>query len=338
MKRSEVEDTILELGSSSVRRWSLTSETAGSTLSSNPFRPQSGHTTNTSIDLAPRVPPPKSIKSSHTPSTSRDYSTALESQAEASVHETLYPEEEPDLLANSFVDSGRRRPSPDFIVEEDASSVDSFNPPQRPIGEFEKDLLFQGYGFEGAQLPGLPGLFDAAIPKAETIQSRRTRAYSVHKGPLHLAAFSPSLDDRPRSASGPQYSTRSSHYGRSSRLQQMPTFNYSDSENDDSSEQGSESEDMNFDIPKTRSNTSRYDSRSSSRLRYEKTSGKLGEDDLDFPDTTAQIARLRREAKSAQRASNQSLRSKANGKGKARDIGVPRIGLDDPSSYADVES
>ncbi|KAI1770740.1 hypothetical protein F4818DRAFT_431750 [Hypoxylon cercidicola] len=312
IKRPEVEDIFPDRGSS-VRRWSLTSETAGSTLSSNPFRPQSGHTTNTSIDLAPRMPLPKPM--------------------ETDIYDSLFEEVDPEMLVGgSRVDSGHEQRPTDFVIEEDASSIDSFDAPQRSVGEFEKDLLFQGYGLEGSQLPGLPGLFDAAPQTAEPTSSRRTKKSSAYDGSFHLAAFSPSVDDMHRSVSRSQYSSRSLQYAslpRSSRLR-MSTIRYSDSEDDENSELGYESEEeLNFDIPKTRSNASRYDSRSSSRRRYIPSETRYEEDDLDFPDA-AQLVRLRREEKARQRA--------AKGKGKARDIGVPRFGLDDPSSYADVDS
>ncbi|XXG98380.1 Type 2A phosphatase-associated protein 42 [Hypoxylon texense] len=337
-KRPETEDVFPERGSS-LRRWSLTSETAGSTLSSNPFRPQSGHTTNTSIDLAPRMPPAKPLEPKHAPFTSGDKYAAPESRMETRTYESLYQEvdPEPKMLVGSFGNLVREQHSTEFVIEEDTASIDSFDAPQRSAGEFEKDLLFQGYGLEGSQLPGLPGLFDAGDRTPEPILSRRTNKTLTHKESSRLAAFSPSVDDGVhRYASGPQYSTRSSQYAslpRSSRLR-MPTIRYSDSEDDSDSERGYESEEeLNFDIPKTRSRSvaSRYDSRSSSRRRYVPSERHFEEEDLhmEFPDA-AQLARLRREAKAKQRA--------IKGKGKARDVGVPRIGLDDPSSYADVDS
>ncbi|KAI1762057.1 hypothetical protein GGR53DRAFT_441042 [Hypoxylon sp. FL1150] len=332
-KRPEVED-LPEQGSS-IRRWSLTSETAGSTLSSNPFRPQSGHTTNTSIDLAPRMPLPKPLESKHTPSSSGDTYPVLENRMENASYDFLHQETEPDVLVGSIDNPGCEH-STGFVMEEDALSIDSFDAPQHFAGEFEKDLLFQGYGMEGSQLPGLPGLFDAPPQTPEPTPSRRTKKSTGHKGSFHVAAFSPSVDDMyHRAALAPQYSTRSLQYAsrpRSSRLR-MPAIRYSDSDSDDNSELGYESEEeLNFDIPKTRStNTSRcYDTRSSSRRRHVPSEIHYEDEDVEFPDAAAYLARLRREEKARQRV--------VKGKGKAREVGVPRIGLDDPSSYADIDS
>ncbi|OTA93479.1 hypothetical protein M434DRAFT_395629 [Hypoxylon sp. CO27-5] len=337
INRSEVADVVPERGSS-IRRWSLTSETAGSTLSSNPFRPQSGHTTNTSVDLAPRVPLPKTVESGSASFLSGDNRLEHEIQPEVDTQESSYSAVDPELLAGPLVKSSQHQPSIDLVIDEDASSVDSFDAPERSASEFEKDLLFQGYGFEGSQLPGLPGLFDAAMPRTESILSHRTQSVSAFKSPFHVTAFSSNFDDVLSPASGSKYSSRSLPYAsrsRSSRLR-MPTFSPSDSEEDINSELESESEEeLNFDIPKTRSAGSRYHSYSS-RQQYETATRPSMQDDLEFSDMV-KVARLRREQKAKQRASSVSLR-KAKGKEKMPAICVPGLGLDDPSNYADAES
>ncbi|KAI0840704.1 hypothetical protein F5Y06DRAFT_261562 [Hypoxylon sp. FL0890] len=330
VNRSEIVDAVPERGSS-IRRWSLTSETAGSTLSSNPFRPQSGHTTNTSVDLAPRVPLLKTVESG-------DNSLVPDIQPKVDIQESSYNKVDPELLAGSLLKSSRHQPSIDFVIDEDASSIDSFDATRRSADEFEKDLLFQGYGLEGSQLPGLPGLFDAAIPRTKSTLSQRTQSISAFKGPFHLTAFNSNLDDVIPPAFGPKYSSRSLPHAfrpRSSRLR-IPTFECTDSEDGDDSELEQDSEEeLNFDIPKTRSGGSRYHSRSS-RRRYETATEPLQDDDLEFPDT-ARVARLRREEKGKQRASSASLR-KAKGKEKMPGIYDRKLGLDDPSNYADIES
>ncbi|KAI1092693.1 hypothetical protein F5B19DRAFT_453154 [Rostrohypoxylon terebratum] len=316
--------------SNSIRRWSLTSETGGSTQSSNPFRPQSGHTTNTSVDLTPRVPLPKTVELHKTSSLSESNHVSPENQPETSMHEPLYSEVDPELLAGP----GRRQRSTDFVMDEDDSSIDSFDNPQHSVGEFEKDLLFQGYGFEGSQLPGLPGLFDTGAPKPRTTLSQRTHSFSAYGDPYHIQTLNPNLDF----PFGSQYPTRSSHYASrpgSSRLR-MPEFSDSDSEfGGDSEPQYDSEEDLNFDIPMTRSAGPRPQSYSA-RRRYETTSEPFRQADTVFPDIS-RVAHLRRESKSKQRTSTGSQR-KSKGKEKAIDIGIPRIGLDDPSNYADAES
>ncbi|KAI1134349.1 hypothetical protein F5Y05DRAFT_398414 [Hypoxylon sp. FL0543] len=337
VNRSEIADTVPERRSS-IRRWSLTSETAGSTLSSNPFRPQSGHTTNTSVDLAPRVPLSKTAESGSASVVSGDNRLTPEIQPEVDTQEALYNKIDPELLAGSLAKSGRHQPSIDLVIDEDASSVDSFDAPQRSAGEFEKDLLFRGYGLEGSQLPGLPGLFDAATSRTESSSSHRTQSVSAFKSPFHVKAFSSNLDDVLPPAFGSKYSSRSLPHAsraRSSRMR-MPTFSYTDSEDGDDSELEHDSEEeLNFDIPMTRSGASRYHSHNS-RRRYETATGPLQDDESDFPDG-AQVARLRREERTRQRASSASLR-KAKGKEKMPGSYVSGLGLDDPSNFADAES
>ncbi|KAI2620042.1 hypothetical protein GGR54DRAFT_602242 [Hypoxylon sp. NC1633] len=321
-KRWDIE-TLHERGSS-IRRSSLTSETAGSTLSSNPFRPQSGHTTNTSVDLAPRALLPKTVGSGPESFTYEDDRTGQESQAEV----------DSELLTGSL-DISQRKPFIDFVIDEDASSVDSFSPPQRPATEFEKDLLFQGYGCEGSQLPGL---FDSPVAKPELNPSQRTRTLAAHESELRVGALGSNFDEVHPSKLASRYSAlslRQSSRPRSSRFR-MPAFTHNDSEDDGDSVMEYESEEeLNFDIPMRRPRGPRYQSHGS-RQRYEAAFRPFSEDDLKLPDI-AKLAQLRRDAKAKQRASSMSLR-KGKGKGKASDIYVPRFGLDDPSSYADVES
>ncbi|KAI0847552.1 hypothetical protein F5Y00DRAFT_241096 [Daldinia vernicosa] len=321
LKRSETEDAIPERGSS-LRRWSLTSETGGSTLSSNPFRPQSVHTTNTSVDLAPRVPLPKAIESDEASSSSGKNCVGVD----------------PELLAGSLLNSSRREPPMNFVIDEDASSVDSFDAPKRSAGEFEKDLLFQGYGMGGSQLPGLPASFDATAKPNKPERSQPRRASYTPKDPLHLATFSSTnFEDALSSTFRSQYSTSSLKHksrSRSSRLQ-VPKFDYTDSEGDDGLEPENDSEEeLNFDIPFKRPSEHRYHSCGNMR-QYETTAQLFEDDDLDLPDMTV-VARLRREAMSKQRASSASLR-KTKGKGKAPDFCIPRIEFDDQSGYADTK-
>ncbi|KAL7627848.1 hypothetical protein AAE478_002043 [Parahypoxylon ruwenzoriense] len=335
IKRFEIEDPVPGPGSS-IRRSSLTSETAGSTLSSNPFRPQSGHTTNTSIDLTTRVPLFKTIELSQASPIYSRGRTPLERKAEYRSDEFEYPQIDPEVLAEALVHSGRHAPSIDFSINEGVSSDDSFSAPRRPTGEFERDLLFQGYGLEGAQLPGLPGFFDAGLPKAKPTPSRRAQTFTAFKGPFHLAAFS-SIPDNISSILDSKYSTRSlprASRHRPSRLR-IPTSRYTNSEDGGGLDSEDESEDgLNFDIPLTRPAASRHHPRGS-RRQYGKAVRQVKEEDPEFGDVS-RIARLRREAKSKQRTSSAPLH-KAKGKEKTLQIAPYRDGWDDPSGYADVE-
>ncbi|KAI2772276.1 hypothetical protein F4815DRAFT_488575 [Daldinia loculata] len=337
LKRSETEDVVPGRGSS-IRRWSLTSETGGSTLSSNPFSPQSGHTTNTSVDLAPRVPLPKATELDEAYFSPGENRAAMRNYMELDAPEPSYHDVDPELLAGSLLNSSRREPSMDFVIDEDASSVDSFDAPKRSAGEFEKDLLFQGYGMEGSQLPGLSASFDITAKPNKPKRSQPRRISCTPKDPLHLATFSSTkFEDALSSTLGSQYSAPSLKHksrSRSSRLQ-VPKFDYTDSEgNDDLEPENDSEEDLNFDIPFKRSSDYRYHSCGNMR-QYETTARLFEDDDLDLPDM-AVVARLRREAKSKQRASSASLR-KTKGKGKAPDFCIPRIEFDDQPSYADTK-
>ncbi|KAI1433142.1 hypothetical protein GGR50DRAFT_670134 [Xylaria sp. CBS 124048] len=138
---------------SSLRHWSLTSETAMSIMSSNPFRPQSAHSTCTSVDSTPMfpfapsdpsIPPvpdiPILMSSSSSPITKKVSQSRLEKAAY------------------------KRRLS-EFFQEDDASSDDNDSIPSSR-DSYEKEPLFvdTGYGESGPQFSALPGLFDIAVP------------------------------------------------------------------------------------------------------------------------------------------------------------------------------
>ncbi|KAI1168419.1 hypothetical protein F5B18DRAFT_646945 [Nemania serpens] len=157
IKAYEMETPVPERASS-LSRWSLASETAMSTLSSNPFRPQSGHTTNTSVDFSPKSPLAHRDLPSLKPLSfiSRDTSAATSPTSPTSPPST------------------RNHQSSDFYLEDYASSIDSSTSPSR--GSYEEDLLFSetGYGICGPQISGLPGLFDVDVPtsSADMLTSR----------------------------------------------------------------------------------------------------------------------------------------------------------------------
>ncbi|KAI1177930.1 hypothetical protein F4777DRAFT_153419 [Nemania sp. FL0916] len=148
----EIETSIPER-TSSLRHWSLTSETAMSTLSSNPFRPQSGHTTSTSVDFSPMFPLAHSDRSippvPDIPFLKPLQSTSRSTSAVPSPLQSPAMTHEPQ--------------SNEFYLEDHASSHDSSTTPSR--GSYERDLLFSetDYGVSGTQISGLPGLFDPPI-------------------------------------------------------------------------------------------------------------------------------------------------------------------------------
>ncbi|KAI0508771.1 hypothetical protein F5B22DRAFT_619541 [Xylaria bambusicola] len=140
--------------SSSLRHWSLTSETAFSTLSSNPFRPQSGHTTNTSVDFSPLIPQAH-LNESIPPIPDVSFLKSLQS----------IPDNTSTILSPCrSLPNPYKRQSSEFFLDEHASDVGSSLGTSR--GSYERDLLFSPteYGVSGDQSSGLPGLFDVAVP------------------------------------------------------------------------------------------------------------------------------------------------------------------------------
>ncbi|RYP65204.1 hypothetical protein DL769_006394 [Monosporascus sp. CRB-8-3] len=148
--------------------------------------------------------------------------------------------------------SQRQQHPPPSSNTDYASSDDSLENPHKSKAESEKDLLFaeNGYGFHGSQLPGLPGLFDAAVPRPTTSQASQTRRVSA------LHARSTSLDSED---SFPGFTTACSHepvengrLGISSgpkvpQLSHTIVASVDGSVPDDSSD-----EELNFDIPRNR--------------------------------------------------------------------------------------
>ncbi|KAI5868278.1 hypothetical protein GGS23DRAFT_20288 [Durotheca rogersii] len=367
LKRSDIDDPSPE--QSSTRRCSLTSETAGSTQSSNPFRPQSGHTANTSIDLAPRGSPLKPVEPNQLAPMPRQSRTTARNGTET------YPDKfarhrqvNVDVLAGSLSHRSRHVHSLNSYADghghgggddddDDEISDDSFTAPRRPTREFERDLLFQGYGFEGAQLPGLPGLFDAAVPRTQTFSAFNSMPRSTLTLNSNPDRYAPSMPEA-------KYSTRSlphpSRRPQLPRLQIPPSHHhvghYSEPNYSDSSDQPDSSEDeLNFDIPKTRPTLSQQRRHPHPRdggggssgnrlqhLQHEATAERLRRNTDDpEPTSVAKIAKLRREAKARERASGASSLRRGTGRGRASDVAsLPRskLGSDDPYGYADAES
>ncbi|KAI0437307.1 hypothetical protein F4803DRAFT_160845 [Xylaria telfairii] len=177
----DIQITFPERASS--RHWSLTSETAMSTLSSNPFRPQSGHTTSTSIDFSPMFPhahPDLTIP----PVPDISFLKSLQSMPRKT---RAMSSPTPSLT------STHKRQSSEFYLEDHVSNDGSTTPSR---GSYEKDLLFTetDYSLSGNQISGLPGLFDATIPVSSptpdvlTIRALERDPHNV-SGPLHFSAF-----------------------------------------------------------------------------------------------------------------------------------------------------
>ncbi|KAI1641064.1 hypothetical protein F4809DRAFT_209890 [Biscogniauxia mediterranea] len=178
----DIESSIPER-TSSLRRWSLTSETGGSTRSSNPFRPQSGHTTNTSIDNGPVFPFSPSMTSISIQESRTDCAAQVPSLKAARTHSSIRS----SVKSSARQQQQQQQPAQqsEFNIDDYVSSDDSASSPRRIRGEDEKELLFadSGYGADGFQLPGLTGLFDAAVPSrpsaAASVSANTTPAHTT---------------------------------------------------------------------------------------------------------------------------------------------------------------
>ncbi|KAI0478489.1 hypothetical protein GGR56DRAFT_324552 [Xylariaceae sp. FL0804] len=304
----DIEDSIPER-TSSLGRWSLTSETGGSTMSSNQFPPASAHTPNTSVDLGPVFPPAMSSPAS---------SKYRESQSNFHVPSSPPP--------RSMARSRHRRPSTGFNID-DYVSDDSFEAASPNRGEYEKDLLFPdiGYGSSGFQLPGLPdGPIGATEPepsyKSPFSSQRRTekRTPKIPDTPFHMAAFSAGSMEPPRSRRASQRPSRSAHSSshRPAPHVQKPSFNYSYSDDGrlDAAE-SSDDDELTFDIPLRRNEAPRNHPRPP-RLRHGAAEAPIQEErywgpyDHDAPPRGGDDRRPRL------RESHHSLR-RHKGKGKA---------------------
>ncbi|KAI1501026.1 hypothetical protein F5X99DRAFT_220285 [Biscogniauxia marginata] len=289
----DIENSIPER-TSSIRRWSLTSETGGSTHSSNPFRPQSGHTTNTSIENGPIFPFSPSITSISANNSRTDCAVLAPSLKATRTHSSI----------RSSAKSTRQQTQNEFNIDDYVSSDDSNTSPRRARGEEEKDLLFAntGYGAEGFQLPGLPGMFDAAAPQATRAHPPKTKRTKGPQTPFHMTAFTPDAADT-RSIGKASRSSRSTPYESHSRTLRLriPAFSYSDSEEDDADnhrredhriddhrrDDSSSEDEISFDIPRTRPTARRYShgSTNSRPPRYEAAEEPIFEGQvLDFLD------------------------------------------------------
>ncbi|KAI8628163.1 hypothetical protein F5Y19DRAFT_143987 [Xylariaceae sp. FL1651] len=214
-------ETSIPVRTSSLRHWSLTSETAMSTLSSNPFRPQSGHTTTTSIDLTPTSP---FAKSNNSIPPVPDIRMAWPAQSPSFEVRGVAS---PACSATTF---HIFQPSSEFILDDEISSNGSERTPSPPRGSFEKDLLFSDAGFAGSQLPGLPGLFDTAKPP-------------------------PSADSLTCRAFPHEYKSKVSNF-----QMPIYVYSDSEDSFVGQSQMDSSDEDINLDIPKSRPGSSlRYD-------------------------------------------------------------------------------
>ncbi|KAK7997281.1 hypothetical protein PG989_005321 [Apiospora arundinis] len=310
-RKLDIEESIPER-TSSIRQWSMDSTTATlSSLSSNPFRPHSRHTANTSVDLMPY------IKANH------QYLLFL-----------LYPPH------SGF------EPSTNFNIDDELSSDDDDFSPRHPRGEGEEDLIFNpsGYGFDAGELPGLPNPLDltASFEKPHHIISSRSSRCSL-RGHQAFGATIPdynsdflSLPTSPITTSWAaskthdlRFQTKNTKYGHA---------DFGDDNGHDYMSEDEETEDeLSFDIPFSRGNTpNRQPPRAS---RWASSQSDVIEEEEDLSKKVLETAaRLRREAKILNRMSGATVRRRKESFGsrgaEAVRSGYPRVS---PGSDADIE-
>lgn len=219
MKAIELESAIPERNSS-LRHGSLTSETAISTISSNPFRPQSGHTANTSVDFTPRSPHAY-LKDSIPPMPDVPLPLSVQSVSNKTA-------------VSSSIRSYKTAPmrqSSEFYLDDYASSDDDNSQPVSR-GSYERELVFKdaGYGITGSQLPGLTESFDVTVPTGLTDATASLALQSDIRGVVSLLQIPAFVD----------YDSEDS-FENGKRVQEKVQ------EKIDSSD-----DDMNFDIPMSR--------------------------------------------------------------------------------------
>jgi len=188
IKQFDLENPIPDR-SSSLRNWSMTSgsNTAHThDYESNPFRPHSSHTTQTSVDLTPFTPTFKvespgraSLKTSISQS-SLDYKQV--NARHSTRHTTL--KKSPLGPEMSFISSKEVGPAPSlhtdgFNIDDYISSDDSFGSPKRNRGDEEKELLFSDDSFGSTfQLPGISVQARPEYP--ETTHSMNSQTLSLN--------------------------------------------------------------------------------------------------------------------------------------------------------------
>jgi hypothetical protein len=291
-------------------------------LSSSPFRPQSGHTANTSIDLAPFV---KGVNSSYDSLGKASYRTAAESWAQSSSGVTSISSPRSPLRNTER--------SPTFNIDDYISSDGEFESLGQQ-GEEPEDLLFRdtGYGFEGAELPGLTGLIDVTTSRpTPVLSSLRTRSLNEQA----LAAFHEDF-----SGLGIKGPLAEPWIDRSLRRAQshVSTHNLEDSDGGSLSDQEVREydddleEDMSFDVPLTRHDVAMRQYRQS---RYATREEDIEEEkEFDKLDISTAV-RLRKEAKRRKRQSGVTVRRRGEMSNDRESSRRQRI---DPDGFdADIE-
>lgn len=264
IKQFDLENPIPDR-SSSLRNWSITSGSITAhthDYESNPFRPQSSHTTQTSVDLTPFTPtfkvesPSRASLNTSISQSSLDYKQV--NARYSTRHTTL--KKSPLGPEMSFPSSKKAEAAPNlhadqFNIDDYISSDDSFGSPRRNRGDEERELLFADDSF-GLTFQ-LPGISEPARPEyPEASQSMNSQTLSLNAfndfsdyGRTH--SFGQISSVRTRGQRQPESRSAASHskdYNFS-----MPTYQGDDwEEREDSGVDADSEDDWSMDIPMRR--------------------------------------------------------------------------------------
>ncbi|KAK9770213.1 hypothetical protein SCAR479_13097 [Seiridium cardinale] len=310
--------------SSSVRHWSMDS-TSATSLSSNPFRPQSRNTANTSLDLSPFA---KEANFSRDSLGAISYRTAAETRLQPPFPVTSMP---------SPPRSSYRPKQSTFNMDDYLSSDDDYDAPRHPRGEGEEHLLFKdtGFAFSGLGLPGLNGAIDADAPLFLPASPPRIPPKSPRR--KKSAEYNDMLLEKYRQLLAEPKQASRRHLAR----QKIAAYQYEDSDSDSSDEDRLQeldedsADELSFDIPLTRRWTPAQPYRPK---KYASREQVIQEERDITPADIMTAMRLRKEEKRRKRlsgASGSTIRAYSNS-GKGKD--VPRLQKYDVAGFdADVE-
>ncbi|KAK8042543.1 hypothetical protein PG994_013026 [Apiospora phragmitis] len=303
-RKLDIEESIPER-TSSIRQWSMDSTTATlSSMSSNPFRPHSRHTANTSVDLMPYI---KGVNSSRETLGSAAYHTASENYSQPSV-----PALSPLSAQSGFNERTELRTN--FNIDDELSSDDDGFSPRHPKGEGEEDLVFNpsGYGFDAGELPGLPNPLDlaASLERPPPVISTRSSKYSLRGHQAFGATILDYDSDFLSLPASPIAASWADSRAQNSRFQPPTKYDHADLSDDNGHAYGTDDEDtedeLSFDIPFSRGNTPQRQPPRASRWAGSQ-SGVIAEEEDLHKKVFETAAKLRREAKKLNRMSGATV-------------------------------
>ncbi|KAJ1333388.1 hypothetical protein MN608_03378 [Microdochium nivale] len=276
------QETSIPDRSSSLRNWSMTSGSVTvytHDYESNPFRPQSSHTMNTSIDLTPF----SSVSKFHSPTQALSTSPAEVAIADYR-RATPEPASRFQTLRRSPLGPGTKSVeanlasvahipySDEFHIDDYISSDDSFGSPKRNRGDEEKHLLFSDQAFGHTfQLPGISAPLrqeqfpPSPVGDGQTLCLSAFNDFSSYGDSPSFGQVSALRVRTPQPPAPRLTGSRGREYNFS-----VPTYRDHDAVNGDDSGVDADSEDeWSMDIPMRRSAPNRHHYQTSPARQYE---------------------------------------------------------------------